>query len=445
LKIDISCNTPDEVLFQNIEINSRHDLEWITEVAAHDGHAVIVGGGPSVADHIESIRWRQSLGQKIFALNGAARFLSQNGIPSDYNIILDARRENAAFLGGVPEKTVHLIASQCDPELVQILVGAVWETNLWHPKIEGIENHLPDKREDLTLIGGGISVGLSAMCLAYSMGYRKLHLYGYDSSHKDGAKHAYDQPMNTGEQVVDVTVYGRKFKTSLTMAKQAEAFPTVCDQLIDLGCIVTVDGDGLLPFIVRENARRASLNPTTEQEKYESMWSLPEYRAVAPGEEVADVFVKLADIQRHDYIIDFGCGTGRGAKRIHDLTGCDMILIDFAENCLDPDIPSDFYTFYRHDLTQPVEMQAQHGYCTDVMEHLPPEQVDTVIHNIMHSAKRTFFQISLVDDACGALIGQPLHLSVHPYTWWLEKFKELGYTVTWSEDRDMAALFYVAK
>lgn len=440
MQIDITCNTEDEVLFQNIEVNSRRDLEWITEVPAHDGHAVIVGGGPSLKDSIETIRWRQGLGQKVFALNGAAGFLLDSGVIPDYQVILDARNENWKLVGNARE---YLFASQCDPDVFR--VAEKCKVSLWHPKIDGIEDHLPDRRESLTLIGGGTTVGLSAMCLAYTMGYRKLHLFGYDSSHKEDEGHAYSQPMNDREPICKVTVYGKTFKSSLAMAKQAEFFPTVCDQLIDLGCVITVDGDGLLPFIVRENARRAAMQPMTEQQKYEAMWSMQEYRAVAPGEEVADVFVKLADIQKHDYIIDFGCGTGRGAKRIHDLTGCDMILIDFAENCLDKDIPIDFYTFYRHDLTQPLEIRAQHGYCTDVMEHLPPEQVETVIHNIMQAAKRTFFQISLVDDACGALIGQPLHLSVHPYAWWLEKFAELGYTVTWSEDRGSAALFYVAK
>jgi hypothetical protein len=443
LKIDITCNTEDEVLFQNIEINSRRNLEWITEVPAHDGHAVIVGGGPSVADHLETIRWRQSLGQKVFALNGAYEFLDEHGIKPDYQVILDARPGNRSFV--TTDSNCHfLLASQCNPDVIDFAM--TWgDVSLWHPKIDGIEDHLPDQRESLTLVGGGTTVGLSALCLAYVMGYRKMHLYGYDSSHRDGAGHAYDQPMNAGEPVCKVTVFGKTFRASLAMAKQAEFFPTVCDNLIDLGCIITVEGDGLVPFMTREIARRAALAPQTEQQKYEAMWSLPEYRESAPGEEVADVFVKLADIQKHDYIIDFGCGTGRGAKRIHDLTGCDMILIDFAENCLDQDIPIDFFTFYRHDLTQPLEMQAHHGFCTDVMEHIPPEDVDKVIHNIMHSAKKTFFQISLVDDACGALIGQPLHLSVHPFDWWEKKFNSLGYSVLWAQDQGIAALFYISR
>jgi SAM-dependent methyltransferase len=252
--------------------------------------------------------------------------------------------------------------------------------------------------------------------------------------------------MNAGEDVVEVTVHGKKFKTSLTMAKQAEGFQAVCDQLIDLGCVVTVDGDGMLPFMVRENARRAALDPQTEQEKYEAMWTLAEYRAVAPGEHVAEAFAEISKVGKDDIVIDFGCGTGRGAKKIHDLTGCDFVLLDFTTNSLDEQIRvGDWFTFAQQDLTKPIPFNSKYGFCTDVMEHIPPDDVDAVIQNIMRASERVFFQISLVDDACGALIGRPLHLSVHPFDWWKEKFLAMGYRIEWSQDCGESALFYIAR
>jgi SAM-dependent methyltransferase len=277
------------------------------------------------------------------------------------------------------------------------------------------------------------------------MGYRKLHLFGYDSSHDNGS-HAYEQKMNAGEPICKVTVFGKTFRTSWTMAKQAEFFPQLCDQLIDLGCVITVDGDGLLPYMTREIARRATLKPQSEREKYEAMWSLPEYREIAPGEEVAQTFIDIAEVKKDDVIIDFGCGTGRGAKRIHDLTGCEFVMVDFANNSLDDAVKADFnwYTKVIHDLSQPLDLESEKGYCTDVMEHIPPDQVDSVLNNVMRASKRVFFQISLIDDVCGSMIGQKLHLSVHPFEWWIEKFKALGYHVEWAQDGGESAMFYVA-
>jgi len=43
----------------------------------------------------------------------------------------------------------------------------------------------------------------------------------------------------------------------------------------------------------------------------------------------------------------------------------------------------------------------------------------------------------------GALIGQHLHLSVFPYSWWADKFKE--YRILWSDQDATNAVFYVKK
>ena len=94
-------------------------------------------------------------------------------------------------------------------------------------------------------------------------------------------------------------------------------------------------------------------------------------------------------------------------------------------------------------LLKPVPVTAEYGYCTDVMEHIPPEHVDQVLLNILRSAQHVFFQIDCQEDVCGKLIGEQLHLSVHPYSWWLKKFTELGCYVHWSQDNIHNCLFYV--
>jgi hypothetical protein len=69
--------------------------------------------------------------------------------------------------------------------------------------------------------------------------------------------------------------------------------------------------------------------------------------------------------------------------------------------------------------------------------------VDTTIANLLSATPKVFFQISTVPDNLGALIGQPLHLSVHQHDWWDEKFCSLGYAVQWSREEETAVLFYV--
>lgn len=186
-----------------------------------------------------------------------------------------------------------------------------------------------------------------------------------------------------------------------------------------------------------------------ERAKYEKMWAFQQYREVAPGESAATLFLSQARPKAGSEVIDFGAGTGRGALMLALLGGCKVKMLDFAENCLDEDVRNALTTqahvlsFDLHDLNKPAKVSAQYGYCTDVMEHIPPQDVDRVLRNILKAAQHVFFQISCTDDACGALIGEPLHLSVHPYSWWHKKFQELDCTIHWSRDDGHTAIFYV--
>ncbi len=439
MKIEAFCNTSDEVLLSNVKINSARHLRWIKQEPENDKHAVIVGGGSSISDWVDEIRIRQQHGQTIFALNNAAKWLIEHGIVADYCVVVDAREINVGF---VNHAHCDLLASQVSPLLFDRAKNAV----LWHQEYPDILDRfdacLPNDAPEHSLIGGGTTVGLSAMVLAYAMGFRKLHLYGYDSSYKEDKLHAYsqDDPMR---MVVDATAYGRTFKTTLAMAKQAELFPELASSLIDLGCSITIRGDGLLPWVSQKSSETI-----TEQEKYQSMWEMDAYRNVAPGEMVASLFCLAANPKPSDWVIDFGAGTGRGALKIHETQGCKVLMLDFADNCLDEKVRgalNDKFRFAICDLTKPIPHKAKYGFCTDVMEHIEPEKVDDVLRNIMQSCDKAFFQISTVPDTMGALIGHPLHLTVEPSEWWREKFKSLGYAVQWEMVQETAVMFFVTQ
>lgn len=431
MDIEIICNTDDAILFANIEANSARNLPWVAQLPEHDGHAVLVGGGPSLAEHLPSIRKRHELGQVIFALNGAAQFLIGHGIRPDYQVILDARKTNVDLIGNA---NAYLIASQCDPAVFDALADR-FSVHVWHPAIEGIEPYLSDR--ECALIGGGTTVGLSAMCLAYTLGYRKLHLFGYDSSHRQTIGHAYAQPQNATEPVCKVTTGGKVFTASLTMARQAELFPEVCNNLIDRGCIITVDADGLIMEVLRQMRENPALS---EADKYEAMWSHDAYRLWSPGEHAADAFVNLTGITNKQRVIDFGCGTGRGGDRIAQLVGCEVVQIDFAPNARDIGIELPFFVA---DLAKPLLVQGEIGYCTDVMEHIPTHQVDDVVRNIMGCVNSCFFQICLLPDDMSALIGHSLHLSVFPVEWWREKFR--AYDISHESSDGENAIFLIHK
>ena len=69
--------------------------------------------------------------------------------------------------------------------------------------------------------------------------------------------------------------------------------------------------------------------------------------------------------------------------------------------------------------------------CTDVLEHIPPDHVMDVLRLFRkYSNKCVFLSVCLIDDIFGAkLIGEPLHLTVRKYYWWLEKIRMVGFEV----------------
>jgi hypothetical protein len=240
-------NSPKEKVFENVAINSKRAVPWVKEVPAHEGHAVLVGGGPSAADTLDDIRRRVAQGQDIFALNGVAAWLNQYGIMPKYQVLLDSRPQNRRFVRPIAAER-FLIASQCDPVIFDILDHE--DVTLFHHAEEGIEEQFEGNS---VLIGGGITVGLTSMALVYALGYRQLHLYGYDSSDREGESHAYAQTEAGSENDRREIWVGRKmFVASPAMYAQAQAFPQFAQLLADMGCTITVHGSGLLPEVVRQ-------------------------------------------------------------------------------------------------------------------------------------------------------------------------------------------------
>jgi len=186
----------------------------------------------------------------------------------------------------------------------------------------------------------------------------------------------------------------------------------------------------------------------TEQKKYERMWAHPQYRQVAPGEDCAMTFLTQARPRPGSEVIDFGSGTGRGAIALALFGKLKVRMLDFAENCLDEEVRQALTTqahalsFVQHDLCQPIAFTAEYGYCTDVLEHIPTEDVSKVLGNILQAAQHVFFQISCTDDSCGTLIGHPLHLTVKPMQWWLEQLQKFDFNVHWSQDYGTHCMIY---
>lgn len=429
IDLDIVCNTPEEKILSNVLINSRKCKKWAKIQPEHSEKAIICGSGPSLADNLQKIEEFQDNGGKVFALNGAANYLFKNGIYPDCQIIMDAQPETIDLVGEAKE---YLFASQVDPSLFDKVDATLWHSTYGEKAVDEQEG-FPSHDDDYCLIGAAATVGNTSLVLLYSLGYREFHIFGMDSSHRGNKGHAFPQPMNDGDPCTIVTFNNKRYTCSFTMRLQIDTFINRARQLQDQGCKINVYGDGLLPEIW-------NMPEMEEEEKYKAMWNFREYAANSPGERVAALFCTKFDPK--GTIIDFGAGSGKGSAKIASLRGreCKVIMADFADNCTDED---NHLPFVHFDLTKGSDIRGDYGFCTDVMEHIPPEDVDKAIKNIMSCVPKCFFQICLLHEHFGALIGQTLHLSVYPADWWENKFIELGFKVEWIESDDVNVRLFV--
>lgn len=421
IPIHVTLNTPDDVIHANVHANSRlPGKEWIRISPAHDRVAVVCGSGPSLNDHMDKVRaLRADPNVDVFALNGCAAHLDNNGLRPDYQVIADARERTAELVGPARE---HLFASQVHPACFERAPDA----RIWHFDNGDMESQLPPYERSYALIGAAGSVGNCALGLAWAMGYRRFELFGYDSSHRDNRSHAFYQPMNDFEPYGRFPFNGKDYLCSYTMRSQVGMFMLIARELMQEGCTLTVHGDGILPDMWRESERMRTEATLEEREeyKYKLMWDVPGYRDMSPAERHFDHIRDMLANRRFGLVVDFGCGTARALKRIEDELHHEILGIDFV-NATENGVP-----FVKANLWQLPDIDGDYGICCDVMEHIPPERIDDVLGGIRASVRgHVFFSICSEPECFGREIGESLHVSLYSPEWWAAKLQEFWPTV----------------
>jgi uncharacterized Rossmann fold enzyme len=249
-------NTSVSRILDNIRANLKRETQMLIGCTAHNGVALLVGGGPSLQESLPHLRLHQSRGGTIFALNATHDWLIDRGIVPDIHVLLDARPENAQFVQHPRKDVSYLVSSQCDAAVFNALAG--FDVTQWVPWMDGVTPLCRETEKPIVVVGGGNTVGLKAMCIAHILGYRKQHLYGFDSSYRGEANHAYPQPLNDGEARIEIIAAGRKFACARWMARQAQDFQNQLPKLLQEGADIHVHGDGLIPWIARHLQKEAA-------------------------------------------------------------------------------------------------------------------------------------------------------------------------------------------
>jgi 2-polyprenyl-3-methyl-5-hydroxy-6-metoxy-1,4-benzoquinol methylase len=170
-----------------------------------------------------------------------------------------------------------------------------------------------------------------------------------------------------------------------------------------------------------------------ERDKYERMWREPSYRINSPGLRELRRFLDGVPWAPGQTVLDAGCGLGRAGLEMSRL-GLEVTLLDLVATSRAPEAHR--LPFLEATLWNlPRALGAFDWiFCVDVLEHLPEEQIEAALHHLAARTRRGgFLQIACFPDACGNIIGERLHLTIQPPTWWSRRVAR-----HWTQMRDLS-------
>lgn len=230
----------------NIRSALKRGLPWLSGCEAEkEGPLAIVAGGPS-------LHWTEKELKKfdtVMAAGSAHDWCVKHGVKLAYTALLDPAALVTDYLQDPQEGCMYLVASQCAEGVFDRLKDH--KVGVWHAASEEPIPELVGKQ----LIGGGCTVALRAISLAIMLGYKDLHLFGFDSCiWENDQTHAYTvDDVHSGmirDRKTVIHFNGRQFVCAPYMIAQALNFKDMLKLWGDY-FTPTVYGDGLISEICK--------------------------------------------------------------------------------------------------------------------------------------------------------------------------------------------------
>ena len=179
-----------------------------------------------------------------------------------------------------------------------------------------------------------------------------------------------------------------------------------------------------------------------ERDKYTEMWTVPDYHVCSPALYWMDMFFQVAKPEFGQTVLDVGAGAGAGSRELKK-RGLAVQAFDLTASAWKHDDIRLMVGSVWRDLPN-VSPPYDFVFCSDMMEHLPTEFVALAVSEMLRVCGKAFMTVSFQQEFHGQFIGQHLHLTVKPFIWWRNIFRECG---TVYEARDMIGdgLFLVGR
>jgi len=203
---------PKDYIRDNIKNNMKliNKNRWIEKSNLHLDTAIIVSGGPNIDyDEIKKVI-KDKPNSVLLCVKHSYPGLLANGIKPWGCVVLDPRSIEGTSTHGITRKdlfknidptTRFFVASMTDPSVTEYLKKHTDNIYGWHAFTEslrddadrkvGVTNNQVKIREDIgmpqgtTLITGGTCAAMRSIGILHTLGFRHIHLFGFDSCLKD--------------------------------------------------------------------------------------------------------------------------------------------------------------------------------------------------------------------------------------------------------------------
>ena len=248
---EIICNLNEDKdkVRDNIKKNIQRGLPQVQPYETQWDKVVCLAlGGPTLKKTFPNLLEKKNDGVPVITVNGSYKYCIDNGLEPSAMVMLDSREFNNRFIKPLRKDCKYFISSQCHPSVFDMLEDCqVW---IWH--VAGDENYdlLQEQYgEEYFPVMGGATIALRAVHLFRMLGFHKFEMFGFDSC-IIGEHHAYEQPENDDEGVIDVTVSGKEFRCTAAHYHQAKEF---VDMISKTGehYDLAVHGNGLISHIIK--------------------------------------------------------------------------------------------------------------------------------------------------------------------------------------------------
>tara|TARA_Y100000114_G_scaffold61891_1_gene56738 strand:+ start:1818 stop:3449 length:1632 start_codon:yes stop_codon:yes gene_type:complete len=257
---------PIEDIRMNIMTNAKRIKSTIQKCRWNDEEVAIVSAGPSLKKSFKELHQLQDRKVKIVCVKHSHNTLLENGILPWACTILDPRPFEEKSTHGFVRKELlaephprvkYLVATMSNPDVVTHLLDKKADVVAWDAYCNAIEGW--DFFKGKLLITGGTCAGMRTIGMLHTLGFRTVHLYGFDSC-IDGEPENKDELAEDGRKKwlkVSVGSTNKSYWTTGELLAQAQDFEKLMQrEEIDLD--IVVHGDGLIPALWEDGLKDRS-------------------------------------------------------------------------------------------------------------------------------------------------------------------------------------------